>query len=216
MSSPEAFRARGKEPPASSGTVPNPLGCRRRKWLRHRGHTKTSRCEVRCNRLLHPDLLANLLLCHQSPYLIRQECASIRARVAAEGRPEPIEPPVWVGLVLEASSTAGSCQHQHPPGSAPLILVKASEGGKKIKKHEHKFVSILPEGAAFARQLSTGRRGRLLSPINLQAPGPARKETARISERRRAAPPTNVSSRKINHGETKQPPAEHDEMRDTR
>lgn len=125
---------------------------------------------------------------------------------------------IWVGLVLEASSAAGSCQHQHPPGSAPLILLKASEGGKKIKikKHEHKFVSILPEGAAFARQLSTGRRGRLLSPINLQAPGPARKETARISERRGAAPPTNVSSRKINHGETKQPPAEHDEMRDTR
>lgn len=40
---------------------------------------------------------------------------------------------VWVGLVLEASSAAGSCQHQHPPGSAPHPP-ESLRRGKKNKK----------------------------------------------------------------------------------
>lgn len=44
-------------------------------------------CKVSLNWLLHPDLLANFLLCHQRPYLIQQECALVQARVVTDPRP---------------------------------------------------------------------------------------------------------------------------------
>lgn len=44
-------------------------------------------CKVSSNWLLHPDLLANFLLCHQRPYLIQQECALVQARVVTDPRP---------------------------------------------------------------------------------------------------------------------------------
>lgn len=44
-------------------------------------------CKVSLNWLLHPNLLANFLLCHQRPYLIQQECALVQARVVTDPRP---------------------------------------------------------------------------------------------------------------------------------
>jgi len=95
-------------------------------------------CKVSLNWLPHPDLLANFLLCHQSPRLIQQERALVRARVVTD--PRPARAPQTSGH-SGVCSCAGS-----PPPPAPLLCLGVSQRDGPGSINEVCILGLSPSG----------------------------------------------------------------------